>query len=160
MAGGGRGVQALPMLVHQSRSGQKKEPLQSLEQKELNMRDSLCVHGGLVVSVVTDSMQRYGLQPARLPCPRDSPGKDTGVQNGKENITYMAMHVNKYCHHLRLGTLGRGWNYSVRSFGKGHHRGKFQTPEERCYSACAGTSVGWRHRSDEASSMSAGKTAD
>ena len=82
--------------------------------------DLLCVHGYLVVSVVTDSMQPYGLQPARLLCPWDSPGKDTGVQNGQENITYMVMHINKYCHHLRLGTLGRGWSYShIEASGRG-----------------------------------------
>ena len=32
-----------------------------------------------VASVVTDSLQPYGLSPARLLCPWDSPGKDTGV---------------------------------------------------------------------------------
>ena len=30
-------------------------------------------------SVVSDSLQCYGLEPARLLCPWDSPGKDTGV---------------------------------------------------------------------------------
>ena len=30
-------------------------------------------------SVVSDSFETHGLQPARLLCPRDSPGKDTGV---------------------------------------------------------------------------------
>ena len=30
-------------------------------------------------SVVSDSLQPHGLQPARLPCPWDSPGKNTGV---------------------------------------------------------------------------------
>ena len=50
--------------------------------------------------------------------------------------------------------------FTLRSFREGHYRGKFQTPEERCYSAGAGTLVGWRHRSDEAGSMSAEKTAD
>ena len=32
-----------------------------------------------VASVVTDSLQPYGLSPTRLLCPWDSPGKDTGV---------------------------------------------------------------------------------
>ena len=31
------------------------------------------------LSVVSDSLQPHGLQPARLLCPRDSPGKNTGV---------------------------------------------------------------------------------
>ena len=30
-------------------------------------------------SVVSDSLQSHGLQPTRLPCPWDSPGKNTGV---------------------------------------------------------------------------------
>ena len=33
----------------------------------------------LVISVVSDSVQPYGLQPARLLCPWDSLGKNTGV---------------------------------------------------------------------------------
>ena len=32
-----------------------------------------------VASVVSDSVQPYGLQPARLLCPWHSPGKDAGV---------------------------------------------------------------------------------
>ena len=32
-----------------------------------------------VASVVSDSLQPYGLQPTRLLCPWDSPGKHTGV---------------------------------------------------------------------------------
>ena len=37
------------------------------------------VHACYVTSVVSDSARRYGLQPARLLCPRDSPGKTTGA---------------------------------------------------------------------------------
>ena len=33
----------------------------------------------LSCSAVSDSLQLYGLQPARLLCPWDSPGKNTGV---------------------------------------------------------------------------------
>ena len=33
----------------------------------------------LVVSVVSNSVQPYGLQPSRLLCPWDSPGKNTGM---------------------------------------------------------------------------------
>ena len=36
----------------------------------------VCVHECLVVF---NSLQLYGPQPARLLCPRDSPGKNTGV---------------------------------------------------------------------------------
>ena len=32
-----------------------------------------------VASLVSDSLQPHGLQPARLLCPWDSPGKNTGV---------------------------------------------------------------------------------
>ena len=38
---------------------------------------SLCMHAKLLQSCLT--LQPYGLQPARLLCPLDSPGKNTGV---------------------------------------------------------------------------------
>ena len=38
-----------------------------------------CVCACSVASVPSDSLQRYGLQPTRLLCPWDSPGKKTGV---------------------------------------------------------------------------------
>ena len=37
------------------------------------------VHACKVTSVISDSMWPYGLQPARLLCPRDSSGNNTGV---------------------------------------------------------------------------------
>ena len=40
------------------------------------MRACVCV---CVASVMTNSWQTYGLQPARLLCPRDSPGENIGV---------------------------------------------------------------------------------
>ena len=40
---------------------------------------SSCTALLLLSSVVSDSFQPYGLQPARLLCPWDSPGKNTGV---------------------------------------------------------------------------------
>ena len=39
---------------------------------------STCVFVCSVTSVVSDSWRPYGLQPARLLCPRDSPGENTG----------------------------------------------------------------------------------
>ena len=39
---------------------------------------SKCTHVGSVASVVSDSLQPYGLQPARLFCPWDSLDKNTG----------------------------------------------------------------------------------
>ena len=46
-------------------------------------RDSEMVHtlsvACQVTSLMSDSMQTYGLQPPRLLCQGDSPGKDTGV---------------------------------------------------------------------------------
>ena len=38
-----------------------------------------CVHVCSTASVMSDSLQPYGLQPTRLFCPWDSPGKNTGV---------------------------------------------------------------------------------
>ena len=38
-----------------------------------------CVHVCYVASVMPDSLQPYGLEPARLLCPWDSPGMNTGV---------------------------------------------------------------------------------
>ena len=35
--------------------------------------------GAVLCLVMSDSFQPYGLQPARLLCPWDSPGKNTGV---------------------------------------------------------------------------------
>ena len=39
----------------------------------------MCVHAYQVTTLVSDSVQCFGLQPARLLCPWDSPGKNTGV---------------------------------------------------------------------------------
>ena len=38
-----------------------------------------CVHAQSPHSVTSDSLQPYGLEPARLLCARDAPGKNTGV---------------------------------------------------------------------------------
>ena len=40
---------------------------------------SVCVCVCVSCSVVSDSLQPHRLQPARLPCPWNSPGKNTGV---------------------------------------------------------------------------------
>ena len=45
------------------------------EQKEFFIPPTM----GSVTSVVSDSLQPCGLQPTRLLCPWDSPGKNTGV---------------------------------------------------------------------------------
>ena len=37
------------------------------------------MHEWSIASVMSDSLQPHGLQPARLLCPWDSPGKNTGV---------------------------------------------------------------------------------
>ena len=39
----------------------------------------VCVYICSVATVLSDSWQHYGLQPTRLLCPLDSPGKNTGV---------------------------------------------------------------------------------
>ena len=42
--------------------------------------DSICMHCPVLShSVVSNSFQHHGLYPARLLCPWDSPGKNTGV---------------------------------------------------------------------------------
>ena len=38
-----------------------------------------CMHLCLVTSVMSDSLEPYGLQPSKLLSPWDSPGKNTGV---------------------------------------------------------------------------------
>ena len=38
-----------------------------------------CLHACYVASVVSDSVRPHGQQPTKLLCPRDSPGKITGV---------------------------------------------------------------------------------
>ena len=43
--------------------------------------DIICVHVCSETSVMSDSVRRYGLQPARLLCLWDSAGKNTGVGN-------------------------------------------------------------------------------
>ena len=44
-----------------------------------NTLRSFCLHACHIASVVSDSLRPYGLQPARLLCPWDSPGKNAGV---------------------------------------------------------------------------------
>ena len=48
----------------------------------------------LVASVVSDSSRLHGLQPIRLPCPWDSPGKNTGVGC---HFLLQCMEVNSEC---------------------------------------------------------------
>ena len=48
---------------------------------ELSLKEQACVACVLcyVISVMSDSLQSLGLQPTRLLCPWDPPGKNTGV---------------------------------------------------------------------------------
>ena len=50
---------------------------------ELNLQHTIYIHCCccccLVASVVSDSVRPHRRQPTRLPCPWDSPGKNTGV---------------------------------------------------------------------------------
>ena len=39
----------------------------------------VCVCVWSVASIISESLRPHGLQPARLLCPWDAPGKDTGV---------------------------------------------------------------------------------
>ena len=54
---------------------------QSKQQQQTNEKQFgiSCCHVCQVASVVSNSVQPHGLQPTRLPCPWDSPGKNTGV---------------------------------------------------------------------------------
>ena len=45
----------------------------------MNTHILLCMHACKVASVMSDSLQPHGLEPARHFCPWDSPGKNTGV---------------------------------------------------------------------------------
>ena len=49
------------------------------ELQELVMDREACCCCCLVASVLSDSVQPHRRQPTRLPCPWDSPGKNTGV---------------------------------------------------------------------------------
>ena len=54
----------------------------STREAEIKQVDNIryqCVYDCQVDSVVSNSVQPYGLQPIRLLCPWDSPGKNTGV---------------------------------------------------------------------------------
>ena len=44
-----------------------------------SIRDEVVLHACYVTSVTSDSVRPYGLQPIRLLCPWDSPGKNIGV---------------------------------------------------------------------------------
>ena len=44
-----------------------------------NCEKAYIKHACQVASVVSDSVRPHGLQPTRLLCPWDSPGKNTGV---------------------------------------------------------------------------------
>ena len=64
----------LPMDVQHSLLLCKKSP-----QVTRRYAFNVDVHARPVTSVMSDSLRPRGLQPARLLCPQDSPGKNTGV---------------------------------------------------------------------------------
>ena len=53
---------------------------------ELDTVEQLSPQCVLSTLVVSDSLQPHGLQPARLICPWDSPGKNTGVGGHSRGI--------------------------------------------------------------------------
>ena len=50
-----------------------------ITEKKREFQKNICYCCCLVASVVSDSVQPHRQQPTRLPCPWDSPGKNTGV---------------------------------------------------------------------------------
>ena len=71
------GIQGLPW---QSNSSDSKLPLQGTWVQYLveELRSCMLCCAVLCHLVVSDSSRPHGLQPTRLLCPRDSPGKNTG----------------------------------------------------------------------------------
>ena len=43
---------------------------------------------------MSDSLQPYGLQPARFPCPRDFPNKNSGVEEAQAGIKIARSNIN------------------------------------------------------------------
>ena len=57
----------------------KKVKIKQQQQTNEKQFGISCCQACQVASVVSDSVRPHGLQPTRLPCPWDSPGKNTGV---------------------------------------------------------------------------------
>ena len=81
-------------------------------------------------SVMSDSLRSHGLQPTRLLCPWDSPGKSTGV--------------GCHCLLLNVGQQRKKWNYQA--IEKDTDVGKDWRPKEK--GAAEDEMVGWHHRLD------------
>ena len=65
-----------------------------------------------VASVVSDSVRPHGWQPTRLPCPRDSPGKNTGVG------CHFFLQENSDANHSQLFPLWLRMEQTLRSYDK------------------------------------------
>jgi len=73
------------------------------------------------LSVVSDSQRPHGLQPTRLPCPWDFPGKSTGVGCHCLLCKYQLLRVHTLCHipssvvklSPRLKFLSRVWLFAT-----------------------------------------------
>ena len=69
----------LPILKHSQHALYIEIDFLSLLDGQADIKKARCMRAFQVTSVVSDSLQPHGLQAARLLCPRDSPGKNTGV---------------------------------------------------------------------------------
>ena len=79
------------------------------------------MRASLVSQSMSDSLQPFGLQPARLLCPRDFPGKNTGVgcyfllqgifltQGSNLHLLYWQADTLSLCHLESLENMGLGF---------------------------------------------------
>ena len=68
-----------------------------------------------VAAVVSDSLRPYGQEPAKLLCPRDSPGKSTGVQ-----FSSVAQLCLILCHPVNHSTPGFPVHHQLPQFTQTH----------------------------------------
>ena len=82
-----------------------------------------------VTSVVSDSAQPHRWQPTRLPCPWDSPGKNTGVRchfllqymKVKSESEVAQSCPTQWPHRLQPNRLLHPWDFPGKSTGVGGH---------------------------------------
>ena len=78
----------------------------------------LCMRAYEAISVVSDSVRPYGLEPARILCPRHFPGKNTGVG----------------CHALLLGVFPTQGSITCTSRWALFHQRHLGSPKRSCAS--------------------------
>ena len=104
---------------------------------------SSCYCYCLVASVVSDSVRLHIRQPTRLPCPWDSPGKNTGVgchfllqcMKVKSEREVAQSCLTSRPHGLQPTSILRPWDFPGMSAGVGCHcllQVDKQTPPQKC----------------------------